>query len=109
MKLLKLEDLKDHDVYEFCYAKDYPNHWNDSSLYLSVEDFLKLSPYLDKTFPNYRYYGPQKVMLYEWQEVKKQFLSSENDDSLLTKFFMTIDKWIADDIQSSDHFWILGI
>lgn len=24
MKLLKLEDLKDHDVYEFCYAKDYP-------------------------------------------------------------------------------------
>lgn len=109
MKLLKLDDLKGHDVYEFCYAKDYPNHWNNSSLFLSTEGFLNLSPYLDKIFPSYHYYGPQKVMLSEWEKVKELFLSSKNDDPLLSEFFINIDNWIAEDITLSDHFWILGV
>ena len=31
MNLLKKSELKSHDMYEFCYAKDYLNHWNHHS------------------------------------------------------------------------------
>lgn len=36
MNLLKKSELKSHDVYEFCYAKDYPNHWSEDSLFLRL-------------------------------------------------------------------------
>lgn len=50
MNLLKKSELKSHDMYEFCYAKDYLNHWNDDSLYLIDEEFIFLMPYLDNIY-----------------------------------------------------------
>ena len=44
MKLVKKDELKSHDVYEFCYAKDRLNHWNQDSLYLIDEECWRLAP-----------------------------------------------------------------
>ena len=70
MNLMKLQNLKEHDVYEFSYAENGLNNWNKNSLFLSTEDFSLLTPYLDKIFHNYHYYRPQKMKLEEWEEVK---------------------------------------
>lgn len=104
MKLIELKNLIDHDVYEFCYANNFPNCWNENSLFLSTEDFSNLSSYLDKIFPEYHYYGPQKITLAQWEEVKN--LSSNPS---LEDFFNKIDGWIKNDNQNSNYFWILGV
>lgn len=44
MNLMKLEDLKQHDMYEFSYAENGLSNWNQNLLFLLLEDFL-LSPY----------------------------------------------------------------
>lgn len=106
---MKLEDLKEHDVYEFSYAENGLNHWNKNSLFLSTEEFSLLSIYLDKVFHDYHYYGPQKMKLEEWEKVKQLYkLSKEKNDSL-TKFFLDIDKWLEHKKDSCDYFWIFGV
>lgn len=109
MELLRLNDLKGRDVYEFCYANNYPKHWSDDSLFLSTEDFSVLSSYLDSVYPNYHYYGPQKIMISEWEKIKGTYLCSENINILLSEFFISIDAWIKKDITLANHFWILGV
>lgn len=112
IELMSLNDLNNygHDVYEFCYGKNYPpNHWNDNSLFLKVEDFLSLSSFLDKIFSNYHYYGPQKITLNEWESVKKLCLSSNKDDYSLLEFFTSVDKWINQENNDLEWFWILGV
>lgn len=51
MNLLNINELESHDMYEFCYAKDYPKHWNEDSLFLIDEEFILLIPYLNQVFP----------------------------------------------------------
>lgn len=109
MRIMKLNDLTGHDVYEFCTGKDYPGTWNENSLFLSTEDFLLLSPYLNEVFTNYHYYGPQKVSFCKWEKVKESYLSSKNKDFELIKFFTDIDNWISKENGSYDYFWILGV
>lgn len=108
MNILKKNDLKDHDVYEFCYAKNYPNHWNEDSIFLEMEDFLFISPYLDKVFSQYHYYGPQKITLLEWESVKKVAINEVNTKEIID-FFNGIDIWINENKIDCDYFWILGI
>ncbi len=109
MNLMKLNDLVSHDVYEFCCARNYPNNWNDNSLFLITEDFLLLSPYLDGVFPYYSYYGPQKITLDEWNKVKELYFTLQIKDAPLSSFFIKIDDWLSKENNSFSCFWILGV
>lgn len=110
MKILKKIDLEKHghDVYEFCTALSYPNDWSENSIYISMEDFLIISPYIDKVFFEYHYFGPQKVTLQEWKTVEKSALL-ENRNKELIDLFKAIDRWIVETNSDYDYFWILGI
>ena len=109
MNFLIKSELKSHDMYEFCYAKDYLNHWNDDSLYLIDEEFIFLMPYLDKVFSQYHYFGPQKVTVSEWEKVKQLAFGEKGQKECIIKFFIQIDEWINNDRNQNDYFWILGI
>lgn len=109
---MKLDDLEQygHDVYEFCYGCKYPDEfWNESSIFISMEEFSFLSPYLDKFFLNYHYYGPQKVSLDQWEKVKALFLSDDKINQDILNFFKNIDTWIEQGDSSFKYFWILGV
>lgn len=109
MKLMKLNDLIGHDVYEFCCVSNYPDNWNNNSLFLTTEDFSLLSSYLDVAFPNYNYYGPQKITLDEWNKIKELYSNSQDKDTLLSDFFIKIDDWLDKENNTFSHFWILGV
>ena len=109
MNLLRKSQLKSHDMYEFCYAKDYPNHWSEDSLFLIDEEFTFLEIYLDKVFSQYHYYGRQKETLNEWETVKQLALGEKNQKECIINFFSQIDEWINNDMNKSDYFWIFGI
>lgn len=106
MKLLTLNQLTDHDVYEFCYNTNYPNNWNENSLFLNSDDLVFLSPYIDKVFSNFHYYGPQKITIAQWLTIKDLCLLDKPNYS---KFFDTIDDWLHCDPKKCDFFWLLGI
>lgn len=109
MNLLKKSDLKSHDVYEFCYAKDYPNDWSEDSLFVEDDDFTFLVPYIDKVFFDFAYYGRQKVTLSEWENVKQLACGDKEQKELIIYFFHQIDEWLRKDINKSDYFWIFGL
>ena len=109
MKLLKKDELKRHDVYEFCYARNHLNHWNQDSLYVIDEEFWRLAPYIDKVFSNFAYYGREKVVLTDWNRVRQLALEEDNQDDSVIMFFYQIDEWIKKDKNQEDHFWILGL
>ena len=109
MNLLRKSELKSHDMYEFCYAKDYPNHWSEDSLFLIDEEFAVLVPYLSKVFSQFDYYGREKVTLSQWEAVKEFALAQKNQKECIINFFIQIDEWINNDVNESDYFWILGI
>nr|WP_300005866.1 hypothetical protein [Tissierella sp.] len=109
---MNLTDLNDygHDVYEFCYADKYPDQfWNESSIFIIMEDFSLLSSYLDKVFLNFHYYGPQKVSLDQWEKVKDLYLSQDKIDQDMWNFFEKIDIWIKSRDRLFNYFWILGV
>lgn len=106
MKLLLKNQLISHDVYEFCYNIDYPNHWNNNSIFLHSDDMAFLSPYIDKIISDFHYYGVQKMTISNWDAIQKQCLS---DTPELTSFFQTIEQWIQHDPQQNNYFWIFGI
>lgn len=106
MILLTLDQLNSHDVYEFCYNMNYPNNWNENSLFFNLDDMIYLSPYIDKIFTEFHYYGPQKITISEWNCIKELCLLDREDD---TNFFDTIDNWINYDPENNDFFWLLGV
>lgn len=108
IKILKLKNLKDHDVYEFCYNQNYPNSWSDNSIYIPSDDFWTLSPYLDRIFKEYKYDGPQKVYVKDWKKLENICIKESCD--LFKTLFEKIDKWIsAKDNLDKEFFWILGL
>lgn len=110
INILKKDDLKKHghDVYEFCTAANYPNNWSENSIYLSMENFKLISPYIDKKIKNYHYFGPQKVTVKEWISIKNIALLKKHSEELIV-FFQTIDYWIEENNSDYSYFWILGI
>lgn len=109
MKAIKLDELKYHDVYEFCYAENYPNHWNENSIFFDSDDFFKLESFLNEVFTNYHYYGPQKVKLSQWQKLKTLILNKNCEEELYFKdFIKSVESWLYKN-KKYDYFWILGI
>ncbi len=112
MKSIKLNELKSHDVYEFCYAENYPNHWNENSIFFDSDDFINLQPFLNKLFYNYHYYGPQKIKLSQWEKIKiliqDNNFSNYEEKLYFKKFIETVETWLYKN-KKHDYFWILGI
>lgn len=114
MELIKLNDLIDSAVYEFCCAVHYNDlenrsHWNANSFFVKWEEFGVLAPYLDMVFPHYHYFGLQKIKLLEWEKVKELYFASNNQHTLMSNFFVGIDQWLAKENNSAEYFWILDV
>ena len=114
MKIMRLEDLEGHDVFEFTYDSCVQNklHWQESSIYISDDDFHLLYKYADQVIKNYHYYGPQKVYIREWNIIKDLLLKSEKEHEDIEKIlelFNEVDLWLKCDPQKLDFFWIYGI
>lgn len=105
MKILALNELTAHDVFEFCYADNYPNHWNNNSLFVEFDEFTVIYPYLEKIIPDFKLYAPQRVTLDEWHGIKA-VLSVKKEYASFTE---AVDMWIANSPFPSDYFWILGV
>jgi len=109
MKLRKLEELQDHCVFEICYAKDFPNHWNKDSLYFSDEDFGEIGEYVYHVFNEYHYYGPQKITIEEWNKIKEMALVNKGTGDSVRAFFKEVDVWFKQINNQNDYFYIIGI
>lgn len=105
MKLKRFNELESHDVLEFCYSIRYPNHWNFDSIFVDYDEFVCLGSYIEKFIPNYNYFGPQKVTLEQWQQIKKVVLEKSEHQ----EFFQEIDKWKKKDPEETGFFWIYGV
>lgn len=114
MQLMKLSDLTSHDVFEFSYGSNYNietfnTHWSVDSLYISEEDFIYLSRYIDTIIPNFNYMGPNKIDLKEWSAIKTAIKCSDNVSDEFIKSIYKIDDWLSLDSEKRNYFWILGI
>lgn len=114
MKLMKLAELKGHDVYEFSYLNNYnedssDGHWSSESIYISDEEFTILSEFIDAVIENFNYYGPNKINIEQWNNVRSRFNSLNVKDNDIKKFFLNIEYWLKSDLNKSDYFWILGL
>ena len=112
MKLMKLKELNSRDVFEFSYGSNYneeifAEHWNENSLFMSDEDFSKLSKYINKVIEDFNYMGPNKIDLEKWFEMKNIVINSNKSE--LFDFINTIDDWLNLDPYKTNYFWILGV
>lgn len=112
MRLMKLKDLTNHDVFEFSYACNYDSekfdgHWNESSMFITEDDFYNLSNYIDEVIKDFNYMGPNKVYLEKWIQIKNIIVNSKKSE--LLKFISIIDNWLNQDSNKSNYFWILGV
>ena len=111
-KLMSWEDITSHDIYEIAYAHSYPpKHWSKDSLYLTDDEkgMQSLSPYFDKVFPAFAYYGPQKISLPQWKQLKEFCLQDPHRPFFAENFFHQVDQWLSQGNQQANYFWILGI
>lgn len=111
IQLLTLEDLSGHDVYEVAYAHAYPGgHWSPQSLYLTDNQdgtgVDALVPALNQVFPDFAYYGPQKVFLEEWKQVERLYLAKHPEE---TAFFLQVRAWLDRGNRGAGFFWFLGV
>lgn len=107
MRIMVKSDLIGSDVYEFSYLAD--THWSKSSIYVADEDFAYLSKYIDQIIENYPYYGPQKMYITTWNEIKNLVLKFEGENKEIFNFFEQVDNWIEGANKKLDYFWIYGI
>lgn len=105
MKIMTLEELVSHDVLEFCYDIRYSKNWNDDSIFVSDDDFYRLSPYLEQVIPNYSYYSSQRITMAQWAQIEKLALR----DGKFQEFFQKIREWKEKDPERSNSFWIHGV
>ena len=112
LKVFTKEMVTGGDTYEIAYAHSYPErHWSEDSLYFNDdEDGIKiLSPYFDKVFPEYAYYGPQKVRIYQWNEIERLCREENNENISIEEFFEKVRSWINKGNKGEDYFWFLGL
>lgn len=112
IKIMSLDQLESHDVYEIAYAQSYPDQfWSQDSLYLSDDEngINPLVPYLDKVFRPFAYYGPNQISLDQWDEVFSAYKKDPARDRFIEHFFHAVQEWLRDGNQDAPYFWILGI
>ena len=111
LQILHLSEITTHDMYEIAYAHSYPgNHWSPESLYLEDEPcgISILAPCLNRVFPNYNYYGPERIELEQWDQIKALCRGEHPEDPSVQAFFEEIQRWLEQGNDGADYFWILG-
>ncbi|MDX8363934.1 hypothetical protein [Cytobacillus sp. IB215665] len=112
IKVLHLKDLEDKCVYEFAEGRFNKEHWKESSIYVTFEDFNKLSPFIEEIMPEFNYYGPNTVSIFQWNKLKEKiiikFRQEKLDNINLLDPFNEIDIWVQDCFKNHGHFSILG-
>ena len=112
LRLFPLESVEGGDTYELAPARSGPDlHWKPWFLYFSDdEDGMGfLAPYLNQVFPVYAYYGPQKVTLAQWERVEKLCRADWPGEESVERFFAGVRRWLEEENQGEDFFWIQGI
>ena len=69
IKIHTLKNLQQRDVFEFM-SGDFKNeHWHESSIFLTEEEFAFLHLHIYKVLPNFNYFGPNSVNLKQWNQI----------------------------------------
>lgn len=105
LKVMTLQELVSHDVFEFCYSIRYPKHWNFDSVFVDYDEFICLSSYLEQVIPDYKYFYAQEITVKDWKQIENLALA----DNKNRNFFQTIDKWKQKDPTRSESFWVYGV
>lgn len=105
MKVMKLEELEGHDVYEFSYCLRHEAHWNPDSVYVSYEDMQGLVSYIERVMSDFPYYSSEEVTVEQWTEMETSALQ----DGKFSEFFRRIREWKSGDPEGRDSFWIHGV
>ena len=115
IRMLRGDELEDSGVYEFTYAEngDREKYWSDSSFYLNWGDdeensIVSLTPYILRAIPEFNWYGPNRIELTKWNEIRALASSDPERDPTLDEFFVNVDKWLRAGNGGEDHFWIFG-
>ena len=110
MRLMHFNEMEQHghDVYEFAYGYDEssPQHWRTDSLYVDAESLWEVGPYLNRVFPAFAYYGPQRVTVEQWKAVREACLEKE---PTRRAFFDGVEQWLVESPEPRCDFWILGV
>lgn len=107
IRVLRPEERTGSDCYEFALPHAFPGgHWNANSFLLPDGDagIGRLAPCLEQVFPQFAWYGPQKVPLSAWARVE----ALAREDAGLAGFFAFVRRWL-EGRRGEDFFWILGI
>ena len=116
LRLLTLDQIETGDTYEFACAHLYNyedpeiwEHWSPEYRYLEDEAWGigVLAPYLEQVFPypNFNWYGPNRITVEEWARVEASCLADHPDTA---EFFQALRTWMAKENRDADYFWILG-
>lgn len=112
IRALSLEEVTTGDTYQFAYAHSWPgSHWSPDSLYLEDEAWGigVLAPALSQVFPQFAWYGPQKVPLSQWRQAEALCLAGHPGDPAPEQFFLSVRRWLAAGNRGAEYFWILGV
>ena len=119
LRLLRLEELSGHDVYELAYAHIYRENlpfaeeqaafWRPENRYLTDNGDGRgidaLAPSLDRVFEGFAYLAPQRVTLAQWARVEQLHRAAHPEDA---PFFQAVAAWLEQGNRGADYFWILG-
>lgn len=111
MKILTLQDIKGHDVFEFMVGPYNEEHWKQSSIYFTEEDFSFLYPFIKDIVLNFNYYGPNLINIKQWELIKTKMKftgSSSRETQLSMGEIFQIDKWVQICFEEHDCFTICG-
>lgn len=113
MKILKLNELEGHDVFEFMQGEYNEEHWKIDSIFLTEEDFAYIYPFITEALDDFNYYGPNEVTKEIWIKIKNNvhssFSNSEDNKEELMKFLDDIDIWVKLSLLKYNCFSICGI
>lgn len=115
IRMLREDELEDSGVYEFAYAEngDRKKYRSEDSFYLNWGDgeensIVSLTPYILRAAPDFNWYGPNRIELGKWDEIRALALADPKRDPTLDEFFVSVDKWLGAGNGGADHFWIFG-
>lgn len=73
---------------------------------MDAESLWELGPYLNRVFPAFAYYGPQRVTVEQWKAVREACLEKE---PTRRAFFDGVEQWLVEAPEPRCDFWILGV
>ena len=119
IRLMTLEELTGHDVYELIYAHRWGERlphamqvaafWTADNRYLSDDNdgqgIDALAPALSQVCPVFNWYGPNRLLLSQWRAVEAIHCRDHSEDR---PFFQAVDCWLEEGNRGAGWFWLMG-